>query len=473
MKGFGILRSCLLGTIALPLMLSASAHAQAASDARTLEHGAYVARAADCMACHTAGDGTPYGGGYVIASPMGNIYATNISPSKRYGIGDWTEARFARAIRTGVTPHGHLYPAMPYPAYAGMTDDDVHALYVYLMHGVKPVDRPPEHVTALDFPFSQRWIMAGWNILFGTQTPIPAAETKAGAPRRGEYLVKVLAHCSTCHTPRNALMGESQKHFLAGGSLGGWHVPNITSDSVTGIGGWSHDELVAYLRSGAAHGKSQAAGAMAEAVEHSLRFLSDDDLGAIADYLKTVPAIREAGQSVPSYARTKPKPDDLAMLDHAVDRQPDAMANGASLNGRDLFVGACASCHQLNGQGTADQFYPSLTANTATGGATPQNLVLAILKGVHRTTNDGTVAMPAFQEELTDAQVSAVADYVFQRFGNPALRITPEQVTEIRKGGETRPFLLTIAPIATYAGLLVLALLVVLVGYLLVRRKKV
>ncbi|MBF0862774.1 cytochrome c [Gluconobacter kanchanaburiensis] len=446
---------------------------QAAVDTGTLiKKGEYVARASDCMACHTGNDGTPYAGGYAISSPMGAIFATNISPSKSYGIGNWTETQFADAVRKGVSPNGHLYPAMPYTAYAGMSDADIHALYVYMMQGVKAVDRAPKIKTSLPFPFNQRLLMAGWNLMFAGGEPMDAAKTQPGGSQRGEYLVKVLEHCSTCHTPRNAMMAEQNSRFLTGADLGGWHAPNITSDPISGIGGWSREDLINYLRNGSAHGKSQAAGAMAEAVEHSLRFLDDADLAAIADYLKTVPAVRDPSQTEAGFATTNAKPVDIATFDKPIDRSPDAMRNGTSTNGQELYAGACASCHQLKGEGTQDQFYPSLTANTATGGVISENLVMAILHGIHRATNHDVVAMPAFADELNDAQIASVANYVFSNFGNAKLSVTEQQVTTLRNGTGHRPLLVTMAPVASIAGIIFVILIVVGSLFAFTRRKR-
>lgn len=258
------------------------------NDQQVIARGKYLATAADCAACHrgSSQQDAPYVGGYAIASPMGDIIASNITPAKGTGIGDYSEQEFRRALTQGIRRDGQpLYPAMPYTAYRGLSDDDLHALYRYFMAGVAPVDRAvPE--TQLTFPFSWRYAIHGWNWLFLKKTPVDADERKA----RGRYLVDVLGHCSACHSPRNGMMAERGDRYLAGGEAGGWIAPNITSDPVSGIGGWSQKELVQYLRTGR-NDKAQAAGGMAEAVEHSLRFLSDDNLGAIADWLKQTPPI--------------------------------------------------------------------------------------------------------------------------------------------------------------------------------------
>ena len=454
------------------LTLAAIPHFAMAQDGTDdfIKKGAYIARAADCMACHTNPGGKDYGGGYVISSPLGDIIASNISPSKTYGIGNWSEGQFAKAVREGVAPEGNLYPAMPYTAYSGISDADIHALYVYFMKGTKPVDEAPVKKTNLPFPFSQRWLMAGWNVLYASGKPMPAATTQEGGAKRGEYLVNVLAHCSTCHTPRNIAMSEDQSRFLGGADLGGWHAPNITSDPVSGIGGWSDEDIKSYLRDGSAHGKSQAAGGMAEAVEHSLRHLTDSDLTSIVEYLRTVKPVRDPNQKAPGFSFSTPKLADLAKLDAPIDRSPDAMTLGTSTNGAELYTGACASCHQLNGQGTHDQFYPSLTSNTIVGGPTSQNLVMAILKGVDRATNNGTVAMPAFEGQLNNEQVAAVANYVLSRFGNDALHVSASDVELLKRGGP-KPFIARYAHSMSVAGIAAAGLFVLIIIFLLARRK--
>lgn len=453
---------------ALPLAVAAFAAstlpslAQDGGDAALIERGHAVAIAGDCMACHRTADpdGKPFAGGYTIASPLGPIVSPNISSSKDFGIGNWTEAQFTDAVRNGVAPRGNLYPAMPYTAYRQMTDADIHALFAYLTKDVKPVDEAPKAKTDLPFPFSQRILMAGWNLLFNRAKPFDAAAAAPGGAERGKYLVEALAHCSACHSPRNVFMAEDGGQYLAGGDVGGWHAPNITSDAVSGIGGWTNDEIVSYLKQGNAVGKSQAGGGMAEAVEHSFRHLPEADLQAIATYLKTVPAIRAPGQTEPAYARKDPKPVDRAALDYAINRDPTAMTNGTSVNGQDLYVSACATCHQLNGSGTQDQFYPSLTSNRATGAMTANNLVMAVVDGVHRKTNDITVQMPAFGEQLSNAQIAAVSNYVLTHFGNDKLQVSEADVTTLRAGGKP-PFLVTATPWLMGAGALV-ALLVIL-----------
>lgn len=445
---------------------------QAGSDQPSaIQRGAYLAKAADCAACHRAPEvsGEPFAGGYVIDSPMGEIIASNITPSKTAGIGNYTEADFKRALTEGIRKDGaHLYPAMPYTAYRGLTDDDIHALYEYFMYGVVPVDRAAPK-TDLPFPFNLRFTMALWNALFldDPYTPNPDDADKID---RGHYLVDTLGHCSSCHSPRNVLMGEKSDQYLAGASLGGWYAPNITSDA-SGIGSWSEDELAEYLKSGHVAGKAQAGGGMAEAVEHSLRHLNDDDLHSIAAYLKQVPPINTGKDSNTETAETSEKPISTSAIEPVRDDDPAAMTTSDSTDGQELYQGACASCHQIDGRGTADQFYPSLVQNTATQGETPDNLIMAVLQGIHRETNDYTVSMPAFGQQLDDEQIAAVSNYVLTHYGNAGLHVDVAKVTELRHGGPT-PWLVKAMPWMMAAGVAAVLIVIGLVIFVLMRRRK-
>ncbi|MGF6574102.1 mono/diheme cytochrome c family protein [Paraburkholderia sp. GAS333] len=430
------------------------------TEAALIHQGHLLAIASDCMACHTVADkGKAFAGGYGIVSPMGTIYSTNITPSKKSGIGNYTEAQFARALREGVRADGaHLYPAMPYTSYVGMTDKDVHALYTYFMKGVDPVDDVPPQ-TALPFPFSIRQSMIAWNLLFLKNQRFTVDPNKSVEWNRGAYLTNVLAHCSACHTPRNFMMAEDLDRGFSGAQLGPWYAPNITSDPVSGIGAWSDDELVAYLKTGHVDGKNQAAGGMAEAVQNSLQFLSNDDLKSIAVYLRSTAPIRTPGESKPAFAYDGHDSEEASLRGMSSENSIVPPTSGAA-----LFSGYCASCHRADGSGSSDQSYPSLFHNTATGGANPSNLIATILHGVDRKVGDKHVLMPNFGEDsyvqpLTDEQIATISNYVLQRFGNPATTVTAADVAVARQGGQL-PLLAWIQPyILPAAGVGVLALL--------------
>ena len=411
-------------------LAGASAWASAPSDTATVERGRYLATAGDCIACHSVPGGKPMAGGLALATPLGPIVATNITPSRTHGIGNYTLAQFSDAVRHGVRADGaHLYPAMPYTAYAKMTDADTSALYAYFLQGVAPVDATPAQTTDLPFPFNIRLSMAAWNLLFLDKKPFEPDPARSAEWNRGAYLAQGLAHCSTCHTPRNLLMAEQLSKELGGADLGTWHAPNITSDVNSGIGSWSQQDLVDYLRTGRAAHRGQAAGPMAEAIDHSLQHLNDADLNAIAVYLKGVPALRDAADTRPvtqwgaagdelNAIRGVPLPKDLNRM-----------------SGPQLYDAHCASCHQAKGEGSFDGSLPPLFHNSATGRSQTGNLVMAMLDGVERQDGGSGHLMPAFRQVLSDEQIVTLGNYVQGKYGNPAGKVTLEQVTTLRSGG--------------------------------------
>ncbi|WP_241030459.1 c-type cytochrome [Paraburkholderia sp. Ac-20347] len=437
------------------------ADAPSSADQTLLARGRYLATAADCAACHTAQGGKPFAGGYPINSPMGTIYSTNITPSTHGGIGDYSEADFSNALRRGVRRDGqHLYPAMPYTSYALLSDADVHALYTWFREAVAPVDATPPQ-TALPFPFSVRASMKVWNALFLDTKPFEADPQRSPLINHGAYLANALAHCAACHTPRNAFMGEDSAHAFAGGSLGSWYAPNISSDPVSGIGGWSDAELVQYLKTGSVPGKAQAAGPMAEAIDHSLQYLSDDDLSAIAAYLKQTKPMRDS-ETQPRFAYGTP-------MSEAALRGNEATPP----RGWQIFSGSCAACHQVDGGGLHNHDYPSLYHNTATGAADPSNLISVILFGLQRDAHGKPAFMPAFgpsasfTDRLSDQDVADVANYVLHQFGNPDVRVSDKDVAAVREGG--KPPALALLGRFALPGLVALALVIVVVIVLVAR----
>lgn len=457
-KGKGI-RTAFKGLLTLLVCTAGSAHGQVLD--ASASPGKRLAVAADCVACHTAPGGKPFAGGYPLSSPMGVIYSTNITPSKTAGIGGYTSEQFARAVRDGVTPDGtQLYPAMPYTSYSKMIDADVGELYNYFMHEVQPVDATTQE-TDLDFPFNIRSSMLGWNALFHSQKRFTPDPGKSAEVNRGDYLVNALAHCDTCHTPRNILMAAETSKPLAGGALGSWHAPNITSDKTSGIGAWSSDELVAYLRTGHADDKAQAAGPMAEAVEHSLQHLDGADLKAIAAYLLQTQPIN-TGETKARHEFGQASADELILRGGRPEDNP----------GWHIFSGTCANCHQANGQGTRG--YPSLFHNTATSRSS--NLIAAIVYGVHREVNGVEIDMPAFgpdalfTDRLNDQQIADVSNYVLSRYGNAALKVTAADVAQVREGGPKAP--LAVMAKFTLPVIVLTGVLIGLMAMMLISRRR-
>ncbi|RWX81618.1 cytochrome c [Neorhizobium lilium] len=448
----------LIGTIGFALAQDAPS-----ASFNLIARGRYLAMAADCAACHTAPHGgQPFAGGYAIESPLGAIFSTNITPSKANGIGDYSEQDFARAVREGIAKDGtHLYPAMPFTAYAKISDEDTEALYAYFMHEVKAVDTAPQK-TALPFPFNIRASMAAWNVLFLDKGEFKPDASKSSEWNRGAYLAEALGHCGTCHTPRNDLMAEIGTKSLAGGSVGSWYAPNITSDKIAGIGGWSDDELVQYLSTGHVAGKAQAAGPMAEAVENSLQYLLGDDLKALVVYLKDTKPIA-SDEASPRYTLGTPSPAEAGLR--------GLPGQSIQENGFHVFSGACAACHQVGGEGT--KHYPSLFHSTTTGGDNPDNLIATILFGLTRTVKGMPAFGPnaAFTDRLSDKDIADVSNYVLQHFGNASVTVTPADVVRVRDGGE-KPILAAVAPFIVPVIVVVVIILLLVLALFVARRRR-
>jgi fructose 5-dehydrogenase cytochrome subunit len=409
---------------------------EAAGSAELIKRGEYLAKAADCGACHTAPGGKAFAGGLAISSPVGTIYSTNITPSVQFGIGRYTEEQFARALRRGIRSDGaNLYPAMVYTSYSIFTDEDVQALYSYFMRAVPAVDVAGP-TTDLPFPMNIRTSMMGWNLLFLNGKPFQSDPQQSEAWNRGRYLVQGAAHCSACHSPRGFLMQEASNRAFAGGQVGPWYAPNVTSDVNSGIGSWSLDELVQYLRTGDARGKAQAAGSMGEAVEHSFQFLTDADLNAIATFVRTLPAIHDPDDQRSRFTFGSAS-SDLGVLRGRTGIRNDS----GDPTGGELFQANCASCHAALAQGSKDGYYPSLFGNSVLGSRNPNNLIAAILNGVERTTSKGQAYMPGFAggphdlAALSDQEVVLLGNYLLERYGRPGINLTAKQVAEVRRGG--------------------------------------
>ncbi|UMM63846.1 cytochrome c [Aristophania vespae] len=478
-------KNLFISLLALPLSLmtlgpavaQTAPQSNAVSENALIARGQYLAHAGDCAACHTVSGHKLYSGGYSFHMPMGEIVSGNITSSKKFGIGTWSEKDFANAVRKGILPNGrHLYPAMPYTAYANITDDDIHALYVYFQH-VPAVETAPEKKSQLKFPFNLPGLMTVWNFLYAKQQPFQPDPTLNSEENRGKYLVEGLGHCSTCHTPRNQMLSEDMGKFLTGAYVQNWHAPNITSDAVSGIGGWSDQELFSYLKTGRAVGKSQAGGPMAEAIVQSFQYLTDHDIKAIISYLRKVPAVRTPGQTSTSWSVTKPKEDKWNHYETGGSKndQP-GYRDISTLNGAMLYNNNCAACHGINGEGSEDHIFPSLTQNSAVGADDPTNLVMSIYEGIHRQGVDYKAVMPAFSQQyqaihnwLSPAQIAAISNYVTERFGQGNAHLKAADVNYITsRATDTAPFLIRnaaiLAAIGIVTGVVILILLFVMIS---------
>jgi mono/diheme cytochrome c family protein len=460
--------------LAAPLALVALAPAAAQEFSKELiKKGRYLATASDCVACHTNHDGgKPMAGGLSMVSPVGTIMSTNITPSKQFGIGNYSQAQFADAVRKGVRGDGaNLYPAMPYVSYSNMTDEDIHALYAYFMQGVEPVDeKAPE--TKLPFPMNIRVSMMGWNLLFRPNEVHKDDPIHSDEWNRGKYLAEGAAHCSTCHTPRGVFMQEQKSLNLTGGQVGAWYAPDITNDKGHGIGSWSQEDLVTYLKTGKLENRAQAAGSMAEAISYSFQHLTDADLNAIATYVRSVPSANARQASGITRFDKGSAGNDMAAF------RGKNYADGLKGDhaGAQIFAANCASCHGYNAQGTKDGYYPSLFHNAATAGDNSINVISAILNGVDRHTEAGHVFMPPFGDQanavvqLNNVEVASLSNYLLAQYGNDKLTVTPEEVQVLREGGP-KSNIVQLARIGMGAGAVAALLLVVSFVWYRARRK--
>ncbi len=382
------------------------------------ERGSYLARAADCVACHTAPGGKEFAGGLPMPTPLGRIYSTNITPDRDTGIGTYSIEDFSRAVREGVAKDGHyLYPAMPFPAYAKISDADIQDLYAYFQNGVAPVkhdNRPSD----IPFPLSFRFPLFFWD-MFVRRGPFQPNSSQDAQWNRGAYLVQGLGHCGTCHSPRaltlhaKALTERDGPAFLAGSVIDGWYAKSLRGDK-DGLGQWSETDIVTFLKSGITD-STAAFGDMAEVVQHSTQYLTDDDLTAIARYLKSLLGNQEQ-PAVSAGAHTA--------LSSADDHPTRASAE---------YEEFCVTCHRADGGGVT-RIFPALAGNDVVETAEATSLVHIVLSGGRRprtTARPTAFAMPAFKK-LDDREVAEIVTYIRTAWGNSASPVTAEQVAKVR-----------------------------------------
>jgi len=371
-----------------------------------VQRGEYLARAGDCISCHTGSDGKALAGGGRLNTPFGYMLTPNITPDAATGIGLWSSNDFYRALHEGVNRAGEdMYPTMPYDFYTKVSRADSDAIYAYL-RSLNPV-RSLIDVNHLHFPFDNRWTMAGWRELYFTEATFIARPDKSAGWNRGAYLVEGLGHCSACHSPRNLLGAVEKNKEFAGAVIDGWFALNLSEDITTGLGGWTIEDIATYLKTGALKGKTTAIGPMAEVVHNSLQYLSNSDLQDMAAYLKAIPP--------ESPLRTGR-------------RRPDATrAQGAK-----LYLDHCVGCHQSMGRGILGVF-PPLAGNGVVLAPDPADILKVILLGI--PSQNGLIAMPSFAASMTDPQVAALANYVRTSWGNSGPPdATSSEVAGLRAG---------------------------------------
>lgn len=408
----------LLSSLGRPLLaglglFAVAAWGQAPADQDLVSRGAYLARAADCLACHLAEGGKPYAGGLPFKLPFGTLYSPNITPDKETGIGDWSDDDFVRAMQQGIGKDGrHYYPAFPYTSFTLMPREDILAIKAYLF-SLAPVHQPNK-ANDLRFPFNQRWGMAIWNLFFLDDQRFTPDPQQSAEWNRGRYLVEGPGHCAECHSPRNLFQARSSSQHLAGTTIQGWRAWNITSDPESGIGGWSDEALASYLSTGLAEGHGVAAGPMAEVVNHSLSHLTAEDIRAMVSYLKTVPP-------QPAEVRRPPQRP-------LADQPPEP---GDNPLGYKLFADACAGCHLWNGKGRQNA-YAALAGLRTVNDPQGINLVQVMLKGSEVRGRDGLHTMPPFHAYLDDREAAALGNFVLRHFGQQEGKLTPDIIRERR-----------------------------------------
>jgi thiosulfate dehydrogenase len=413
---FSRLALCAAALLSIPAL-----QASEAVEDDVLKRGKYVAQLGDCVACHTAPQGPLMAGGLQLQTPMGTLYSSNITPDPNTGIGRYSFEQFDKAMREGVSADGtYLYPAMPYPSYAKMSEADMRALYAYLMQGVTPISRSNQAADMV-WPFNMRWGLALWNWAFVDNQPFEADPNRDPLINRGAYLVQGLGHCGACHTPRGLAFqekamsdaGSSGKHFLAGETVEHWRALSLRNL-------WTVPDTVQLLKTGQ-NRFATVSGNMAEVIHHSTQHFSDADLTAIASYLKSLP----------------PGEDDLPMpaVALAPAAPPDDLFSSRGGLGYTQF---CSDCHRTDGAGVEGMF-PPLAGNPSIASKDPTSLLHITLTGwatAQTATHSRVYTMPGFAR-LSDQEIAEILSFVRGRWGNDSPAVTPDQVKKLR--GQLNP----------------------------------
>jgi mono/diheme cytochrome c family protein len=403
------MRAAGIAILAIAIAVGATVPARAADQSfARVERGRYLVDAGDCVACHTVDGDTPLAGGRAVETPFGTIYSPNLTPDRDTGIGAWSDEDFYRAMHFGQGPDGtRLYPAFPYPWFTRMTREDVMDVRAYL--ATLPPVRKARPENDLVWPLNNRVAMRGWNWLFFKPGTFVPDGSKSAEWNRGAYLVEGPGHCGACHTPTNPVGAAERSRDLTGNRLQHWFAPQLANDERVGLGGWSDDEIVEYLKTGR-NARSGATGLMAEVVANSTSKLTKEDLHAIAVYIKDV-----AGRA----------PD-----------EPDAADQAAMSAGKAIFDDSCAACHRSDGAGVPRMF-PPLAHNANVQSVDPTSVIRVILQGAQTVPTDAAPTpstMPAFDWKLNDDEIAAVASYVRNSWGNAAAPVSADRVAELRRG---------------------------------------
>lgn len=376
-----------------------------------IARGAYLARAGNCMGCHTTAGGAAYAGGRGIQTPFGAVYASNLTPDNETGLGRWSASQFWTAIHLGRSMDGRLlYPAFPYPNFTQVTREDSDAIYAFL-RTLAPV-KQGNKAHDLGFPFNLQLSLALWRALYFSPGQVKPDPGRSPEWNRGNYLVNGFGHCAACHSTRNALGAIAGDSAFGGGLMpaSGWYAPSLASPAEAGLQDWPIAEIVALLKSGSS-ARGSAIGPMAEVVSTSTQHLHPQDLAAMAAFLKDLP-------------RTASEPG----------RSSGTTSSLQLHGGQQIYANRCASCHGAQGEGKGEM-YPPLAGNRAVNMSVTANLVKAILHGGFAPATAGNprpFGMPPFGHELADSEIAAVATYVRQSWGNSAPQVSALDVLRAR-----------------------------------------
>jgi mono/diheme cytochrome c family protein len=380
-----------------------------------IERGKYLAQAGDCIACHTVPGSKIFSGNRPMPTPFGTLYAPNITPDRETGIGKWSAGEFYNMMHTGRSPKGYLlYPAMPFASYTKVTRADSDAIFAYL-RSVPPV-RLQSREHELRFPYNNRALLIGWRTLYFKEGEFQPDRAKSVEWNRGAYLVEGLGHCAMCHTPINALGGSSQEKAFQGGliPMQNWYAPSLTSNREAGLGNWALQDIVDLLQKGVSN-RGTVYGPMAEVTFNSLQFMSDEDVRAMAVYLKSLPA----DQGPASDPAEAPARADISQ---------------AYSEGRRIYAARCAGCHGAEGRGKLPH-YPPLARNQSIGMGSAVNPIRIVLNGGYppgTRRNPMPYGMPPFAQDLNDNEIAAVVTFIRTAWGNRGAPVNAREVNQLR-----------------------------------------
>jgi mono/diheme cytochrome c family protein len=385
--------------------------------AQEIAQGKVLAAAGYCSTCHTSPNGAGYAGNYEMHTKFGSIYTSNITPDRETGIGSWSLAAFNRAMRSGVSRDGHhLFPAFPYEHFNKMTDEDIKAIYAYIMTSI-PAVKQTKKDNDIPFPLNMRWLQSGWKLLFADTSPFTKQPGKSDEWNRGAYLAQGISHCGACHTPRNGLGAENYDENYAGAAINGWFAPSLTATNPA-LFPWRRQDIFEYLRTGNSLYHGSAGGPMAPVVHEGMSALSNSDLMAIGVYFAELAG---NGDAAPVTSNL------LLGAMNAQKKIPDLRLD----QGASLYAAACQSCHFSGPTLVKGRLLLSLGSTVHLD--EPTNLINVILDGFHADQGISGIVMPAYRDVFSDEDIALIAAYLRQAAGEKAWPKLSSKVGEVRR----------------------------------------